>query len=144
MVQFRIDRKKKSWISTRLIYLSAAVVVILLGLGSRRFREFLPAFMAEYAGDTLWALLMFLLVSMIAARRPLVVRACAAAGLAGLVELSQLYHAEWIDSIRQTTLGGLILGFGFLWTDLVCYLIGIASGCVAEWLLARWYRSRRQ
>ena len=40
------------------------------------------------------------------------------------VELSQLYHAPWIDSIRQTTLGGLILGFGFLWSDLACYAVG--------------------
>ena len=29
------------------------------------------------------------------------------------IELSQLYHAPWIDSIRQTTLGGLILGLAF-------------------------------
>ncbi len=51
------------------------------------------------------------------------------------VELSQLYHAPWIDSIRQTTLGGLILGFGFLWSDLACYALGvlaeIISGIVA-------------
>jgi hypothetical protein len=30
------------------------------------------------------------------------------------IDLIQLYHAPWIDSIRQTTLGGLILGFGFI------------------------------
>src|ERR1017187_341105 len=30
------------------------------------------------------------------------------------VEISQLYHAPWIDSIRHTNLGGLVLGFGFL------------------------------
>lgn len=40
------------------------------------------------------------------------------------IELSQLYHALWIDAIRNTTLGGLIIGFGFLWSDLVCYTIG--------------------
>ena len=34
------------------------------------------------------------------------------------VEESQLYHASWIDSIRGTTLGALVLGHGFLWSDL--------------------------
>ena len=43
------------------------------------------------------------------------------------IELSQLYHALWIDAIRNTTLGGLIIGFGFLWSDLVCYTIGKTS-----------------
>ncbi len=48
------------------------------------------------------------------------------------VEISQLYHAPWIDSIRQTTLGGLILGFGFLWSDLACYLVGVVLGAVID------------
>ena len=48
------------------------------------------------------------------------------------IELSQLYHAPWIDSIRHTTLGGLILGFGFLWSDLVCYAVGVGLGVVIE------------
>jgi len=49
-----------------------------------------------------------------------------------LVKISQLYHAPWIDAIRQATLGGLVLGFGFLWTDLVCYLVGVMIGVIAE------------
>ena len=48
------------------------------------------------------------------------------------IELSQLYHAPWIDSIRQTTLGGLILGFGFLWSDLACYAAGVGIGVILE------------
>ena len=48
------------------------------------------------------------------------------------VELSQLYHAPWIDSIRETTLGGLILGFGFLWSDTACYTVGVGLGVLLE------------
>ena len=51
-----------------------------------------------------------------------------------LIEFSQLYHAEWIDAIRQTRLGGLILGFGFLWSDLVSYAIGGMMGCGLEYI----------
>jgi hypothetical protein len=97
----------------------------------------LPAFLAEYAGDTLWALMLFLLVSTLMAGWPILTRAAISLALAFLVEMSQLYHATWIDSIRQATLGGLVLGFGFLWTDLVCYSIGIAIGSLAEWGIRR-------
>jgi hypothetical protein len=48
------------------------------------------------------------------------------------IELSQLYHAPWIDSIRQTTLGGLVLGFGFVWSDLACYAAGVVLGILVE------------
>ena len=119
-------------IRTRFVYLIAATVVVIAGLASRRYRQQLPAFLAEYAGDTLWALMLFLLVSTLLAGRPVLARAAISLTLAFLVEISQLYHAPWIDSIRQTTLGGLVLGFGFLWTDLICYAVGIALGLVVD------------
>jgi hypothetical protein len=97
------------------------------------YRGQLPEFLAEYAGDTLWALMLFLLVSTLLAGQPILARAAIALALAFLVEISQLYHAPWIDSIRQTKLGGLVLGFGFLWTDLVCYSVGITIGSLIEW-----------
>jgi hypothetical protein len=55
-----------------------------------------------------------------------------AIGLCFLIEISQLYHAPFIDSIRQTRLGGLVLGFGFLWSDLVAYAVGGLVGLVLE------------
>jgi hypothetical protein len=119
-------------IRTRFVYLLAAIVVVIAGLASRRYRGQLPAFLAEYAGDTLWALMLFLLVSTLFAGRPVPARAAISLALAFLVEVSQLYHAPWIDSLRQTTLGGLVLGFGFLWTDLVCYSVGIVTGSLTE------------
>ncbi len=48
------------------------------------------------------------------------------------IEFSQLYHAPWIDAVRHTRLGGLVLGFGFLWSDLLCYSVGIAVGVAVE------------
>ena len=116
--------------------ISVTLVVILLGLASRKFREYLPAFLGEYAGDTLWALVLYLLVILLTPSRRIVVRATIALAIAFLVEFSQLYHANWIDGIRATTLGGLVLGFGFLWTDLICYAVGIAAGATMEhWLI---------
>ena len=107
-------------------------MTIVLGLGSRRYASALPAFVSTYAGDTLWALALFLFLGLIlpGCRRRRV--AALALGLSFLVELSQLYHAPWIDSVRQTTIGGLILGFGFLWSDLACYAAGVGLGVVLE------------
>ena len=53
------------------------------------------------------------------------------------IELSQFYHSSWIDSLRSYPPGGLILGFGFLWSDLVCYTIGVGFGGVMEKVLFR-------
>ena len=40
------------------------------------------------------------------------------------IELSQLYQAPGLNRIRLTTLGGLLLGYIFLWSDLLCYGLG--------------------
>jgi len=119
----------------RSVYFAAGLATMLAGLGSRKLRDDLPPLLAEYAGDTLWALMLFWLVSALISGQPLAMRAAISLALAYFVELSQLYHAPWIDSIRQTTLGGLVLGFGFLWTDLVCYTLGIAIGVSLEWAI---------
>jgi hypothetical protein len=104
----------------------------LLGLSSRRFAGHLPGFVAAYAGDTLWALALFLFLGLIRPRAATERLAAMALILSLSVEISQLYHAPWIDAIRQTTLGGLILGYGFLWSDLVCYAVGVSLGAVLE------------
>ncbi len=58
----------------RFAYSTAAAIVVIVGLGSRRYREQLPAFLAEYAGDTLRELTLFLLVSTLLAGRPILTR----------------------------------------------------------------------
>ena len=116
----------------RVIYLLCAIVTMLGGLASRRYREHLPSFVGEYSGDTLWALMLFLLVSFAIAGLPLFKRCGISVALAFAVEVSQLYHAPWIDGIRNTTLGGLVLGSGFLCSDLVCYMVGIVFVALVE------------
>jgi hypothetical protein len=108
-----------------------------LGLGSRRYPDHLPGFVVTYAGDTLWALALFLALGLIVPRATTPRLGALSLALALLVELSQLYHAPWIDSVRQTKLGGLVLGFGFLWSDLACYSVGVGLGVVIEQVIAR-------
>jgi hypothetical protein len=58
------------------------------------------------------------------------------------IELSQLYRAPWIDAVRATTPGRLVLGQGFHAFDLVCYVIGVGLAALLE-LVVRRVRSRR-
>jgi hypothetical protein len=92
----------------------------------------LQGFIAAHAGDTLWALAAFLGIGLILPRASTQTIAMLAMAFSVAIELSQLYHAPWIDSIRHTTLGGLILGFGFVWSDLICYAVGVGLGLAIE------------
>ncbi len=109
----------------RLLYAAGICLVIALGLASRRYARTLPEFIALYAGDTLWAVMVFGLIGLLAPTWPSIRVAAAALIVSYAVEVSQLYHAPWIDSIRDTRFGGLVLGYGFLWSDIICYTVGV-------------------
>ena len=115
----------------RLIYSGLTVSVLLLGLASRRFSDDLP-FVRAYVGDALWALMVFFGVALVFRRQPTKAVALLSGVLSFSIEASQLYHAPWIDALRATRLGGLVLGYGFLWTDLLCYSVGILIGLVID------------
>jgi glycopeptide antibiotics resistance protein len=53
------------------------------------------------------------------------------------IEILQIYQADWIENIRAYRLGGLILGHGFLWSDLLCYLIGGGLGWMVEQMIQK-------
>lgn len=116
----------------RFIYLALVVIIMILGLSSRHFSVYLPNWINLYLGDTLWALMIFFLFGTMFRTR-------ATRRIAGLsfffsfsIEISQLYHSLWIETLRQSMLGGLVLGYGFLWSDLVSYSTGIGIGILVE------------
>jgi Protein of unknown function (DUF2809). len=116
----------------RLLYLTLCAAVVALGLAARRYRDLLPSFLGEYAGDTLWAALVYLLAAAAWPKARVGSLALCAGAFSLAIEVSQLYHAPWIDALRATRLGGLVLGFGFLWSDLACYSVGIAGAAVLD------------
>lgn len=116
----------------KIVYGILIMIVIFLGLASRRFSEYLPTFFATYLGDTLWALMIFLCMGFLFKRVSTILVGVYALMFSILIEISQLYHATWIDHIRSIKIGGLILGHGFLWSDLVCYTVGIGIGGMVE------------
>ena len=116
----------------RLVYAAALGLVLIAGLPLRLTPEIMPPFMVNYGGDALWALAIFLGCSVLFPRRKVRTRALWALAVAYGIEFSELYQADWINAIRATRLGGLILGYTFLWSDLVCYAVGIGVGLLIE------------
>jgi hypothetical protein len=117
---------------SRVLYLLLAIATIAAGLGTRAFRGVLPDAVGAYAGDVLWAAMVYLLIAAGCSRATVRQVAAGAAIFSLAIELSQLYHAPWITAVRQTRLGGLVLGFGFLWSDLACYAAGIALAAALD------------
>ena len=121
----------------RLAQAISAAGVVCLGVASRSRLVGLPPFWAKYSGDALWALLVFIGIGLLFPSQRTWKVAALAFATACLDELSQLYHAAWIDAIRRTWLGHAILGDVFAWPDLVAYAVGIAAGALAEWTLRK-------
>ena len=48
------------------------------------------------------------------------------------IEFAKLYQAPWIESVRATLPGRLILGRVFSWNNLAAYAIGILAGGLVE------------
>lgn len=116
--------------------------MIAWGVLSRRYPQFLPAALGKYPGDALWALMVFLGFGFCLRSSPTLVVALTVLAFSVAIEFSQLYHATWIDSIRATLLGHLILGSGFAWFDMVAYAVGVSIGTIGEFAI--FHRSKNK
>ncbi|MGB8700084.1 MAG: DUF2809 domain-containing protein [Thermosynechococcaceae cyanobacterium] len=127
-----MSNAKPNQAASRLGYAIATLVVILIGLASRRYQWLFPSFLEQYPGDALWALMVYLGLGFFFPKIKIILRAEYALAISYIVEVSQLYKIGWLDSIRSTTLGHLILGQGFNFKDLIAYTIGVCLGVFWE------------
>jgi hypothetical protein len=124
---------------SRLLTLLWLGVVIVLGLGSRH--RGMPELVVQYAGDVLWGTMFFLLYSLLWPRKQAIILWIAAVVTTEGIEVSELYKAPWILSLRATAMGGLLLGHEFSWSDVICVVIGASLGALFD--RARAWSSRR-
>ncbi|MBO9128561.1 DUF2809 domain-containing protein [Bacillus sp. 165] len=125
----------------RVWYAVMLIIVVVLGLGSRKMADVIHDVLDTYLGDALWGLMIFIGVGFLFKETQTKFVALIGLVFCYSIESTQLYHAAWLDAIRQTTLGGLVLGYGFLWSDLVAYTLGIGTGVVIELLYTRGKRA---
>lgn len=126
---------------SRLRYAAAVVMTMALGLGSRKGAALLPNWLAEHAGDMLWAAMVYFGFRVLLANRGLGRAAGWSLLFSFAIEFSQLYQAEWIQAARSSLIGSLILGRGFLWIDLARYAVGIAAAFLID---KRWIARSHQ
>ena len=105
----------------RISYFILIIFTVILGILSRKI-DGIPTFF----GDILYAVMVYFGMCFLFINYNQKQTIILALLFCYCIEFLQLYRAEWIVAIRKTSLGHYALGQGFLWSDLVCYTIGIA------------------
>jgi hypothetical protein len=119
-------------VRARIRYLALIFAIIIAGLLSRAF-----AVIPLWVGDVLWAAMIFFMVRFFCIGSSIKRIAIISLIICYAIEFSQLYKAEWIDELRHTLFGRLVLGDTFLWGDLLSYTIGIGLGILFEFAVNR-------
>ena len=121
----------------RTFYALLVVGTIGVGLATRSTLIYMPRIFGKYPGDCLWAVMVFWGVGMLFPA----LSTSRAAGLALLicfvVETMKLLPWDWLNSIRQTTLGHLMIGRAFTWQNYIAYSVGVIVASLGEALIAR-------
>ena len=109
----------------RLRYLVLAIGTIAVGLTVHLGASVLPPAIRDVVGDALWAMMIVWWLGVAAPRLSLRMRGLAALAVCVGVEFSQRYHAPWLDALRRTLPGQLVLGSGYDPRDLLAYAAGV-------------------
>jgi hypothetical protein len=122
--------RRRMWVALALAGVVAA------GVASRTVMAGVPL-VGKELGGVLWAAMFYLIAVLILPGLSPAAAATVAFAAAAGTEFSQLYKAPWIDGLRSTRGGGLLLGHAFAWKDIACYGVGAAAG----WALDMWVSS---
>jgi len=119
-----------------IIYIPLMAGIIAMGLPARFLDRPLPYFYTQYAGDYLWAMLLFFLFSVtfrLSTKRGIWVTLL----FCYFIEITQLFHPPWLEHLRSYKIIALIIGYGFLWSDIVGYTLGILTGAWIDRVILR-------
>lgn len=108
----------------RLLYFFIVLLTIVLGLASRT--SIVPDWVYPYLGDTLYAVMIYFGCGLVFPRISAFRLAIACLFICYTIEIAQLIDVSWLNALRSTIVGKLVLGSGFFWSDLICYAIGAA------------------
>lgn len=116
----------------RINYAFTVLIIMILGISSRKLASQLPFFIADNSGDMLWASMIYFGFRCLFINKSLQWAFAGSLIFSFLIEFSQLYQADWLKMLRHTTFGALILGKGFLMVDLIRYCLGITVSYLAD------------
>jgi hypothetical protein len=128
------SRLRQLSMSARPVKLSALLLLGTVVAGATvRFAPLgLPRFVVKYGGSTMWALMIYWVVSTLLPSSRISAAAMLAMALATAVEFLKLYHAPAIEAFRHTFAGVILLGQFFSPWDLLAYAVAIAAGALVD------------
>lgn len=106
----------------RFALMGLILATIFVGLASRS--RWVPELIYPYIGDMFYAVMFFFITAFLWPKKKAFHLFIISTLFCFLIECSQLIQTDGLNEIRQTRLGGLVLGFGFLWSDLISYTVG--------------------
>lgn len=106
--------------------------IVALGLPARLIQDRLPQWYTLYFGDYLWAMLLFFLFALTFRSMDTLKVAVITLIFTYLIEISQLFHPQWLEDLRSIKLFALVLGYDFLWSDIAAYTLGVCTGALVE------------
>lgn len=120
----------------RISYFLIILMVLFLGIVSRKING-IPTFI----GDTLYAIMIYFGLRFLFLSLSPIKSIFIALLFCYSIEFQQLYRADWILNLRNSTIGHYILGQGFLWSDLGFYTIGVALAYLMDSVLFKTHNS---
>lgn len=123
----------------RLLYALLIMLNVPLGLATRWYPQYFPELLRVYGGDVLSATCIFFGLRFLQPLKPLWRIAILNYIVCFSIELSQLCQAQWLQNIRNTPPFGILLGYGFLWSDCVCYAVGTVIAFAIAYLIEQFF-----
>ena len=116
--------------------LKRSLALILITAAAGLFLRFahlgLPPAIPKYAGSTLWALMIYWIVSTLLPRLHPATTALLSTAVAIAVEFFKLVRTPALDAFRHTLPGILLLGRIFSLWDILAYTLAIAAGALLD------------
>jgi Protein of unknown function (DUF2809) len=127
----------KNYMKLKILYTAIFIFCVWLALATRQYTGFFHPLIVTYGGDIIWAgmFLFFMRIFFLHTSLLKLAVICYAIGVA--VEFLQLYEGAWYVQLKQYYIGRLLLGVGFLWSDLLCYAIGTVLAYVIILLIEK-------
>lgn len=136
MLSLRLIKRIPPIARVRLATVVLILTTIAIGLGCKQYSGPGHAFVNNWGPASVCYEVLFVLVGfLVFPRRAMIAKiAICVCLLTCLVEISQLFHIQWLDELRKTFFGRMLLGTSFSWWDFPAYPVGAWVG----WIVARW------
>jgi hypothetical protein len=124
------------------VSIAVMTVTLVAGLLVRFVPLGLPRFVVKYGGSTMWAAMIYWVVSAGLPRVRVVPLAVVSGSIATAVEFVKLWRSPGLDAFRGTLPGVLLLGRHFSGWDILAYWLAIGLGAAMDMRLLRARRGR--